>query len=965
MTQRSPEPLHFPAPIPANEAQRLAALHRYKILDTPPESAFDRITTLAARLFNMPIVLVSLVDESRAWFKSCYGFDLPSVPREATLCSFALLYDEVLVVPDTRLDERFACNPFVQREPGVRFYAGAPLLTQDGFNLGTLCLLDTQPREALSLEQQTILADLAAIVVDELELRLAARRMAQQEAALQENEARLRTLIKNMPGMVYRFAPCADGPDAFTYVSTGSRDLFELEPETVLQDARSLWALIHPDDFPSLSASVAAAVECSGVWQWEGRLITPSGQLKWIQGISRPQQTELGEVWDGLIVDITDRKQAEIALSQSEERFRQMAETIQDVFWISIPLEQRLLYVSPAYEQVWGRSCESVYANHEEWLDAIHPDDREQVRTTLYQQVMSGNYDVEYRIVRPDGSIRWVRDRGFPISEETGKPYRVAGVAEDITGRKQAEADLRESEARYRLLAEAIPQFVWITNAEGQNEYVNQQFCDYTGLSAEQMQGLDWLSIIHPDDLERTRDCWTASVNNGEFYEIEYRFRRADGTYRWFLGQGIPLKDEQGRAVKWFGTCTDIEPQKQIEQARLLLLEQEQAARATAEQANRIKDEFLAVLSHELRTPMNPILGWSKLLRNGKLDSTRTAHALETIERNAQLQVQLIDDLLDISRILRGKLSLAIAPVDLGTVIAAALETVRLAVEAKSLSIQTQLSPTVGLVNGDAGRLQQVMWNLLSNAVKFTPANGQITVALTQVGTNAQIQVADTGKGIQPDFLPYVFEHFRQEDAATTRKFGGLGLGLAIGRQIVEMHGGTVRAESPGEGQGATFTVRLPLLGSRELGFAGREDNPDSPLSTSYAQLTGLRILVVDDQADSRELVAFVLEQADAIVTSVSSGIEALQTIAQSKFDLVISDIGMPEMDGYLLMQQLRTLPTDQNSQIPAIALTAYAGEYDQRQAIAVGFQQHISKPVAPEALVRTIVALVQRNGDD
>lgn len=965
MTQRSPEPLHFPAPIPANEAQRLAALHRYKILDTPPEAAFDRITTLAARLFNMPIVLVSLVDESRAWFKSCYGFDLPEVPRDATLCSFALLYDEVLVVPDTRLDERFACNPFVQREPGVRFYAGAPLLTQDGFNLGTLCLLDSQPREALSLEQQTILADLAAIVVDELELRLAARRMAQQEAALQENEARLRTLLKNMPGMVYRFAPSADGSDAFTYVSTGSRDLFELEPETVLQDARSLWALIHPDDFPSLSASVAAAVECSGVWQWEGRLITPSGQLKWIQGISRPQQTELGEVWDGLIVDITDRKQAEIALSQSEERFRQMAETIQDVFWISIPLEQRLLYVSPAYEQVWGRSCESMYANYEEWLDAIHPDDREQVRTTLYQQVMSGNYDVEYRIVRPDGSIRWVRDRGFPISEETGKPYRVAGVAEDITSRKQAEADLRESEARYRLLAEAIPQFVWITNAEGQNEYVNQQFCDYTGLNTEQMQGLDWLSIIHPDDLERTRDRWTASVNSREFYEIEYRFRRADGTYRWFLGQGIPLKDEQVRTVKWFGTCTDIEPQKQIEQARLRLLEQEQAARATAEQANRIKDEFLAVLSHELRTPMNPILGWSKLLRNGKLDSTRTAHALETIERNAQLQVQLIDDLLDISRILRGKLSLAIAPVDLGTLIAAALETVRLAVEAKSLSIQTQISPTVGLVHGDAGRLQQVMWNLLSNAVKFTPADGQITVALTQVGTNAQIQVTDTGKGIQPDFLPYVFEHFRQEDAATTRKFGGLGLGLAIVRQIVEMHGGTVRAESPGERQGATFTVRLPLLGSRELGFGGREDNPDSPLSTSYAQLTGLRILVVDDEADSRELVAFVLEQADAIVTSVSSGIEALQTIAQSKFDLVISDIGMPEMDGYLLMQQLRTLPTDQNSQIPAIALTAYAGEYDQRQAIAVGFQQHISKPVPPEALVRTIVALVQRNGDD
>lgn len=825
MTQQSPEPTLIPAPIPANEAERLAALHRYKILDTPPEAAFDRITALAARLFNMPIVLVSLVDESRAWFKSCCGFDLPEVPRDATLCSFALLSDDVLVVPDTRLDQRFACNPFVQREPGVRFYAGAPLLTRDGFNLGTLCLLDGQPREALSPDQQTILTDLAAIIVDELELRLATRRIVQQDAALRENEERLKTLVKNMPGMVYRFAPCTDGSDAFTYVSAGSHDLFELEPETVLQDAESLWTLIHPDDLPSLQASVAAAVACSGVWQWEGRLITPSGQLKWIQGISRPQQTELGEVWDGLMIDITDHKQAEAALSESEERFRNMADN--------------------------------------------------------------------------------------------------------------------------------APMMVWVTDPTGYCTYLSQSWYDFSGQTEETGLGFGWLDAIHPEDHAAAKTRFLSANARQEAFQLEYRLQRQDGKYRACIDAASPCFGSNGEFKGFIGSVIDINDRKRIEAEREQILKREQTAREAAERANRIKDEFLAVLSHELRSPLNPILGWSNLLRNGKLDTTRTAHALETIERNARLQGQLIDDLLDISRILRGKLALTVAPIDLSLVITAALETVRLAAEAKSLSIETVISPSVGFVSGDAGRLQQVVWNLLSNAVKFTPPGGQIAVELSQIETDVQIQVKDTGKGIKPEFLPFVFEHFRQEDGATTRKFGGLGLGLAITRQIVEMHGGTVSVESLGEGQGATFTVRLPLA-SQSVKMPASEQPSESTLD-----LSGVHILVVDDDTDSREFVAFVLEQAHAIVTSISSGIDALELITQSIPDLVVSDIGMPDMDGYMLMQQIRALPAAQAKKMPAIALTAYAGEINQQQALAAGFHHHLAKPVEPEALVKAIVTLL------
>ncbi|MBN3878793.1 AAA family ATPase [Nostoc sp. JL23] len=391
--------------------------------------------------------------------------------------------------------------------------------------------------------------------------------------------------------------------------------------------------------------------------------------------------------------------------------------------------------------------------------------------------------------------------------------------------------------------------------------------------------------------------------------------------------------------------------------ARAHLYEAERKARSAAESANRIKDEFLAVLSHELRTPLNPILGWAKLMRTRKLDRATSDRALETIERNAKLQTQLIEDLLDVSRILQGKLNLNFGRINLVSVIEAAIETVRLSAEAKSIQIQTSLESGVGEVLGDANRLQQVIWNILSNAIKFTPIGGQVKIKLEQVSSQVQICVTDTGKGIAPEFLPYVFDYFRQADGATTRKFGGLGLGLAIVRHLVELHGGTVQAESLGEGQGATFTVRLPYLQDENKKIKDAKAN-SLVVAAQSSPLSGLEILVVDDDADMREFLPFMLEQYGASVTVVASGIEALTALSQSQPNLIISDIGMPEMDGYMLMRQVRSLEPEQGGTIPAIALTAYAGEMDHQQAIAVGFQQHISKPVDPEELVKAIASL-------
>ncbi|MDZ8262818.1 ATP-binding protein [Nostoc sp. ChiQUE01b] len=533
-------------------------------------------------------------------------------------------------------------------------------------------------------------------------------------------------------------------------------------------------------------------------------------------------------------------------------------------------------------------------------------------------------------------------------------------LQQEILERQRILEILRQSEERYRYLAEAIPQLVWTTKPNGECDFFNQNWCEYTGLTLEQSLGSGWLAALHPDDVQRADKVWSDAVKNSTIYNNEYRFKRAtDGSYRWQLARGLPLKDEQGIVVKWFGTCTDIHEQKQILEKRAHLLELEQVARAKAETANRIKDEFLAILSHELRTPLNAILGWSKLLQTRRLDETKTSEALATIERNAILQVQLIEDLLDISRILQGKLTLNITKINLKSTVLSALQTMQLAAETKLIEVNTVFEPGVGQIMGDSTRLQQVVWNLLSNAIKFTPRGGKVEVRLQETDGYAQIIVSDTGKGISADFLPFVFDYFRQADSTYTRNFGGLGLGLAIVRNIIEMHGGIVKADSHGEDKGAIFTVSLPLLADESPRLTDKQNYP-AFLATNSLPLNGIRILVVDDDTDSRDFVAFVLEQDGAFVMAVSSADEALKTLAEVKPDVLVSDISMPDMDGYMLIHEVRTRTSEQGGQIPAIALTAFARNNDYEKALKAGFQMHLSKPLNPEKLIAAIVKLME-----
>ena len=407
----------------------------------------------------------------------------------------------------------------------------------------------------------------------------------------------------------------------------------------------------------------------------------------------------------------------------------------------------------------------------------------------------------------------------------------------------------------------------------------------------------------------------------------------------------------------------EAELQAQIE-ARSRLLSSEKLARSEAERANRLKDEFLATISHELRNPLNAILGWAHMLRLGKLTDVNAERAVETIYRNAKSQAQLVSDLLDVSRIISGKLRLDVRTVDLIYIINAAIDSIRPAAEAKSIRLQTMLDPAAGPISGDADRLQQIVWNLLTNAVKFTPKGGRIQVRVRRINSHVEISVSDSGVGISKEFLPYVFDRFRQGDASITRTHGGLGLGLSIVRQLVDLHGGSVNVQSEGEGKGATFTITLPFVGvvNQDEAESVHPTQGDEIMSfEDLPSLQGLKILVVDDEADTRELIREVLKECGSEVITSRSAEEALAALEEHKPDILISDLGMPDEDGYSLISKIRALPDERGGQIPAAALTAYARAEDRMRVLRSGFQFHLPKPIDSAELVTVVASLAGR----
>jgi PAS domain S-box-containing protein len=711
--------------------------------------------------------------------------------------------------------------------------------------------------------------------------------------------------------------------------------------------------------------------------------------------------TKLG---DGVVAcwrDVTENKQLESALRQSEETAKQQLAELESIYATApvglcfcdpnlkyVRINERLAEINgPPVSEHIGRTIGEVLPELSAQLQSI------------YQQVIQTTEPVLNREIhgttpaQPNIERDWISSY-YPLKTADGKVLGVNVMVQEITEQKQAEAGLQKNNERLELLYamssslllhEEPEEFVSSLYSRLSNHLQLEVYFNYlvdnssgklhlhayAGVPADVAKQREWLEIgeqsvcgaaaqsrkpIIIENVQQSDDAIIELVREAGItaYACYPLICRGELIGTLSFGTRQPRNFSQDELALMKVVCNQVATA--LERARLMADLRKQTEELT--QANNIKDQFLAILSHELRSPLNPILGWAKLLQqNTNINSAKTAEALATIERNAKLQLQLIEDLLDVSKILRGKLNLETSALSLEPTILAAIETVRLAAEAKGIQIQTEFATNVGQIKGDAARLQQIVWNLLTNAVKFTPHGGRVEVRLTRVGNSAQIAVSDTGKGINPEFLPHVFDYFRQADSTTTRKFGGLGLGLAIVRNLVEIHGGTIQAASPGEGQGATFTVMLPLLMTTMENY---NSTPNGETSPNSLNLQGIKALVVEDEADSRFFISFVLEQYGAVVTTASSAAEALQILEQSQPDVLVSDIGMPQMDGYMLMRQIRSLSPSGGGEIPAIALTAYAGEFNQQQALQAGFQMHVPKPVEPEELVAAVVKVAE-----
>ncbi len=765
-------------------------------------------------------------------------------------------------------------------------------------------------------------------------------------------------------------------------------------------------ARVTPDDLAAYRQTQISAVICVPLHK-SGRFVAAMAvhqktPRNWTQEEIELVHMVVNRCWESI-----ERARAVRNLRESEERFRLFAQTATDAI-IAIDTESRILFANKAAEDIFGYCITDMEGAS---LTMLMPDYLRRLHLAGTERYLrTGQKHVSWESVEVPGLHKDGREIPLDISfgeyNRGGKRY-FTGICRDISERKRAQQRL---DAQY-LVTKILSESDTVTEATPR---IIQIICESLGWDVGEV----WK--VYPDENHlRCVEAWHGPSVSDEVYAdmcsqhpihagvglpgrvwssgevawisdvtLEQNFPRARAAERArlrsafafpirlggevigvmeFFSREVRERDED--VIEMISTLGSQIGQfierRRVEKERTEILTREQEARAEAENANRLKDEFLATLSHELRTPLTAILGWARMLQTNNLEEATAKRALETIERSARTQTQLIEDLLDVSRIITGKLRLDVRAVDLGGIVTAAVDTLLPAAEAKSIRLQTLLDPQAGPVSGDPDRLQQVVWNLVSNAIKFTPKGGRVQVRLECVNSHVEITVSDTGAGISPEFLPHVFDRFRQANQKTTRTHGGLGLGLAIVHQLVELHGGTVHVESSGEDHGATFTVMLPLLPMR------KEPTSDVPrvhprAETGIAidcpsELEGLRVLVVDDEEDTRELIFAVLGACGAQVVTAASAAEALEQVERGEFDVLVSDIGMPEDDGFSLIAKIRRLPADRGGRIPAAALTAYARSEDRVRAFRSGFQIHVPKPVEPAELISVVANLAGR----
>ena len=658
--------------------------------------------------------------------------------------------------------------------------------------------------------------------------------------------------------------------------------------------------------------------------------------------------------------------------SASEARFRLLVESIKDYAIFMLDPAGRVVTWNSGARLIKGYEAHEIVGEHFSKFYPAEAVAKDFPGHELRVAAVEGRFEDEGWRVKKDGSLFWANVVITTLYDEGRNLIGFAKVTRDLTQRREHEESLRQSEERFRLLVEGVKEYaIFMLNVDGTVATWNAGAARIKGYRAEEIIGQHFRRFYPADAIE---SGWPeheleVAAAQGRFVDEGWRIRK-DGSRFWAHVTLTALRDETNRLRGFAKLTRDLTERKRTEALeasgaqRDAMLEAERNARMLAQRTARVKDEFLATLSHELRTPLNAILGWTQLLRSRAApEPEEFRRATEVIERNARAQVRLIDDLLDLSRIMSGRFRMDVQQVSLVEAVRASLDSIEPAAQAKGIRLESILDPQSVIVSGDPGRLQQVFWNLLSNAVKFTAKGGRIQVVLQRVNSHIEFSVSDTGIGIPAEFLPHVFERFSQKDSSTHREYGGLGLGLAISKQLVDLHGGSISAKSMGEGHGATFVVTLPLimLGKDKGERASVHPTTAEPFSTlPVPKLDGVRALIVDDEADALELIRRVLEEQGAVVATAQSAEQALQILEKSAPDVLISDIGMRGMDGYQFMRRMRAAEP-KNRRTPALALTAFARPDDRKHAILAGYQAHLAKPFDMAELAIVVAGLVGR----
>ena len=655
-------------------------------------------------------------------------------------------------------------------------------------------------------------------------------------------------------------------------------------------------------------------------------------------------------------------------LRQSEGRFRLLVESVRDYAIFMLDPAGRVLTWNAGAERFKGYRAEEILGSH---FSRFYPPDALARGLPAHELEMAarlGSFEDEGWRVRKDGSLFWANVVITAMRDADGTLVGYAKVTRDLTQRRNHEEQLRQSEERFRLLVEGVSEYaIFMLDVNGRIASWNVGAQRIKGYAAEEIIG-QHISIFYPQEARDSgwpdHELQQAS-EKGSFVDTGWRVRK-DGSRLWANVTITALRDGVGRLLGFAKLTRDLTENKRVEAIELAneereqLLDAERSARMAAQRATRVKDEFLATLSHELRTPLSAILGWTQiLLRDDIPAATDQRRAIQVIDRNARAQVQLIDDLLDLSRIMAGKIRLDLQEVSMPDIVQKAIDSALPTAQAKGIQLTSLLEPSNTGVSADSARLQQVVWNLLSNAIKFTPRGGQVEVLLQRVNSHVELSVADTGIGIPASFLPLVFDRFSQRDSSSTRAHGGLGLGLAICKQLVELHDGSIRVASAGEGHGSTFFVDLPVSPGQADETRGHPSVEAEAIdATTLPRLEGVHAFAIDDEPDAREVLTHVLERQGAVVTAFSSAHDALVALRSTRPGVIVSDVGMPGMDGYQMIRALRATES-RESRIPALALTAFARAEDRKRSLQAGFQAHLAKPFDVAELVLMVASLV------